>query len=158
MPVFISYRHTDSQKANQIYTRLTRNGIKAYLDQMDKASRTTDDITEVITTNIKICSHLIAVVSNSTSQSWWVPFEIGEATITDRRIATFQTGYTSLPEYLKKWPVMTVDSHLDMFIREYKAEQNVAKSMLINESLSKTRSSDNFHNKLKASIRRTPVY
>ena len=63
----------------------------------------------------KICTHIIAVVSRETALSWWVPFEIGEATALERRISTYQTGYAQLPEYLAKWPIMTTDFHLQYY-------------------------------------------
>ena len=107
MPVFISYRHMDRAHAININTRLIQANIKTYLDVLDAESQTTDDITGVITRNISECTHLLAVVSEKTALSWWVPFEIGEATITNRRICSFKTGPTELPLYLDKWPKLT---------------------------------------------------
>lgn len=102
MPVFISYRHTDRVQAMAINARLKQANIKTYLDVLDAESQTTDDITGVITRNITDCTHLLAVVSEKTAQSWWVPFEIGEATISNRRICSYQIGPSALPLYLDK--------------------------------------------------------
>jgi MTH538 TIR-like domain (DUF1863). len=90
MPVFISYRHSDRPHAIAINTRLIQANIKTYFDVLDPESQTTDDITGVITRNITACTHLLAVISENTAQSWWVPFEIGEATISNRRICSYQ--------------------------------------------------------------------
>ncbi|PTT60867.1 molecular chaperone Tir, partial [Pseudomonas sp. HMWF007] len=86
MPVFISYRHTDRDQAIEINSRLKKANINTYLDVLDAESQSTEDITAVITRNITQCTHLLAVVSERTALSWWVPFEIGEATISNRRI------------------------------------------------------------------------
>lgn len=74
---------------------------------MDVESQPTDDITSVITRRIAESTHLIAVVSGKTAQSWWVPFEIGEATNSNRRVCSYKTSVSELPEYLDKWPQMT---------------------------------------------------
>ena len=101
MTVFISYRHTDRAQAMAINKRLTEEGISTYLDVLDVESQSTDDITSVITRRISESTHLIAVVSSQTAQSWWVPFEIGEATITYRRICSYRTTVSELPDLLR---------------------------------------------------------
>jgi len=160
MPVFISYRHSDRDTASTINMQLKAKGIKTYFDVLDEESRNTDDITTVITKNISKCTHLLAVMSNQTARSWWVPFEIGEATITARRIASFQTSNADLPEYLSKWPKMRTQAHLDMFIQSYLQESvtplNIFESVG-NESAksnSNSNSADRFHENLKKQIHR----
>ncbi len=157
MPVFISYRHSDRNKAFEIDQRLKSNGIETYLDVLDEESKTTDDITAVITKNIVKCTHLIAVVSETTAASWWVPFEIGEATITHRRIASYRTGYSSLPEYLSKWPQMNTMNHLDMFIQSYISEGSGTRMFESTSDVIKgklnTNDADAFHRTLKRKIR-----
>ena len=159
MPVFISYRHMDRAYAMAINNRLTGANIKTYLDVLDLESQTTDDITEVITRNISECTHLLAVVSERTALSWWVPFEIGEATISNRRICSFRTGPARLPEYLDKWPKLSTASDLNFFIDAYREEVSSKRSMTLdssNESFSGTykRNADLFHEQLKNRIRR----
>ncbi|EPF5870247.1 toll/interleukin-1 receptor domain-containing protein [Morganella morganii] len=124
MSVFISYRHTDIDIALQIDKKLKSADIITYLDRLDPESQTTDDITSVITKKIAQCSHLIAIISTQTASSWWVPFEIGEATILERRITSYQTGCNSLPEYLDKWPIMKNIQHLELFIDAYNNDTN----------------------------------
>lgn len=159
MPVFISYRHSDRPLAIAINTRLKQANIKTYLDVLDPESQTTDDITGVITRNITECTHLLAVVSERTAHSWWVPFEIGEATISNRRICSFKTGPAELPLYLDKWPKLSTDKDLDFFIDAYREEVATKRSMTlgsINESLYSTykRNAELFHDQLKNRIRR----
>jgi hypothetical protein len=161
MPVFISYRHMDRAHAVQINSRLMQANIKTYLDVLDPESQTTDDITEVITRNISECTHLLAVVSERTALSWWVPFEIGEATISNRRICSFRTGPTELPLYLDKWPKLSSAKDLDFFIEAYKTEVNLKRSASLEwiTGSASTRSynetnADRFHTDLKNRIRR----
>ncbi len=159
MPVFISYRHKDRAYAMAINSRLIRANIKTYLDVLDLESQTTDDITGVITRNITECTHLLAVVSEKTALSWWVPFEIGEATISNRRICSFRTGPAELPLYLDKWPKLSTESDLDFFIDAYREEVSNKRSMSL-ESMSESvkgsykRNADMFHEQLKNRIRR----
>ncbi|ANH96303.1 molecular chaperone Tir [Pseudomonas koreensis] len=159
MPVFISYRHMDRPQAMAINSRLIQANIKTYLDVLDPESQTTDDITGVITRNITECTHLLAVVSEKTALSWWVPFEIGEATISNRRICSFRTGPAQLPLYLDKWPKLSTDNDLNFFIDAYREEQSSRRSLTLdssNESFSGTykRNAELFHEQLKSRIRR----
>ena len=159
MPVFISYRHMDRPQAMAINAQLMQANIKTYLDVLDPESQTTDDITGVITRNITECTHLLAVVSEQTALSWWVPFEIGEATISNRRICSFRTGPAELPLYLDKWPKLSTESDLDFFIDAYREEVSNKRSMSL-ESISESvkgsykRDADMFHEQLKNRIRR----
>ncbi|QAX83011.1 molecular chaperone Tir [Pseudomonas sp. DTU12.3] len=159
MPVFISYRHMDRLHAVAINNRLKQANIKTYLDVLDPESQTTDDITGVITRNITECTHLLAVVSERTALSWWVPFEIGEATISNRRICSFKTGPAELPLYLDKWPKLSTDKDIDFFIDAYREEVSNKRSMVldsISESTKGTykRNAELFHDQLKSRIRR----
>lgn len=162
MTVFISYRHTDRDKAVQIQQFLEENSVPTYLDMLDPESQSTNNITSVITKNIGACSHLLAVMSHDTAKSWWVPFEIGEATIANRRITSYQVGNAELPEYLKMWPKMHTPQHLHMFVQAYKADPgNPAMESAkrgIYEALGSTNTAkeaaDVFHRNLKSRISR----
>lgn len=157
MPVFISYRHSDRATALYVNERLKTKGINTYLDVLDSESQSTDDITSVITKRVESCTHLIAVVSQDTAKSWWVPFEVGEATIISRRIASYKTGHLELPAYLQKWPILSNDRDIDFFADAYK--KDVGRS-LITESMesilgsitNRRSSADEFHKQLKQRI------
>ncbi|MCB5361735.1 toll/interleukin-1 receptor domain-containing protein [Vibrio lentus] len=156
MTVFISYRHSDRNQALEIDKYLNRCGVPTYLDVLDTESQSSQNITEVITRNVARSSHMIAVISHDTAKSWWVPFEIGEATISDTRIASFKTGYTALPEFLKMWPQMSQMTHMKMFVEEYKRERSISlEGRNIYESIKGNSSNaDNFHQSLKGRISR----
>ncbi|EIA1617530.1 molecular chaperone Tir [Vibrio parahaemolyticus] len=156
MTVFISYRHSDRNVAFGINEYLQRSGIPTYMDVLDPESQSTENITEVITKNIAKSTHLIAVISQETAQSWWVPFEIGEATISATRIASFRTGYSQLPEYLEMWPQMSQQSHLELFVKEYRGEKSLAvnnRGVFDSARTSKSYAAD-FHRNLKNRISR----
>ena len=156
MPVFISHKNTDSREAIIINEYLKSRGISTYLDVMDLESQSTDDITSLITSRIKNSTHLIAVVSQNTQSSWWVPFEIGEATYGLRRICSYKlSNVYNLPEYLEKWPIMSSHSHLRFFCNQYLTDTNTSKQL--NENLSKypmttSNKRDEFHKSMKLGI------
>lgn len=161
MPVFISYRHTDRISAIEIDKRLRNAQIVTYLDVLDEASiNATEEITNIITDRMSQCTHLIAIISDDTSKSWWVPFEIGEATYAQNRIATYQLGISDdkLPSYLMKWPKMKNLTHLDDFIKFYKKDvkESVATESAFGNELYKavgvTTTADEFHRVLKRSL------
>ena len=126
---------------------------------LDAESQTTEDITTVITRNITECTHLMAVVSEQTAQSWWVPFEIGEATISNRRICSYKIGPSALPLYLDKWPKLSGENDINFFIDAYREELLSKRSMGL-ESFSESvrgtyrRNAELFHDQLKNRIRR----
>lgn len=138
MSVFISYRHKDRETAVNIAREFDANDIKYYLDVTDDESKETEDITKVITQNMRKSTHLLAIISPNTVGSWWVPFEIGQATISNRRICsyairndtfnfnlsgiTFRSIAEFLPEYLHKWPILVSRPDLYKFIDQYKTD------------------------------------
>ena len=150
MPVFISHKSSDKLKAIEIANYLTNRGVKSYIDVFDPMLQSTDDITSVIVKRVRECSHLIAVTSAETTKSWWVPFEIGVATDQERRISTFALQLSDLPDYLKKWPIMSNAQHLNLFIELYKRDKIVAfsESIVPRDILS----AETFHATLKRSI------
>lgn len=150
MPVFISHKSADKPSALQIAEYMRARGVPSYLDVLDPQLQTTDDITSVIVSRVRQCSHLMAVTSAQTVSSWWVPFEIGVATDQDRRICTFALEATTLPDYLKKWPVLKNTNHLDQFIDLYKRDSIVSFSE--SAAVRSVTSADSFHKTLKSRL------
>lgn len=150
MPVFISHKNVDKQAALEIAGYLRVRGVQSYVDVLDPELQGTNDITSLIVTRVRQCTHLMAVASVNTVSSWWVPFEIGVATDQDRRISTYAIESTNLPDYLKKWPILKSKVHLDQFIYLYQRDKVVA----FNESIEArtVNSADNFHQILKSRI------
>jgi len=155
MPVFISHRTADDAKAHSLAQRLhTKHSIRCYLDHFDPETKTTREITSLIVGRINVCTHLMALVTNATVGSWWVPFEIGVARQGDRRITSFDNSTVELPEFLTEWPVMTTDAHLDLFAEAYHRDR--AAKPIMEKYASAYRSigtPDEFHSSLKSAIR-----
>lgn len=155
MLVFISHRTADDAQAQVLSQRIfTRHSIKCYLDHFDPQARTTHEITDLIVSRINTCTHLMALVTNATVGSWWVPFEIGVARQGDRRITSFVASTVTLPEYLTEWPVMTTEAHLDLFAEAYHRVRAAKPIVEKYASVSRTiDTADNFHVRLKNALR-----
>lgn len=128
MPVFISHRTQDDYIAQGVYRRLNGvHGIQCYLDDFDPDADPTNGITQTILDNLERSTHLLAIVTNNTRGSWWVPFEIGVARHGARRISSYDSSTQPLPEFLKEWPVLSGDSAVDQFAFAYKRDGNAAR-------------------------------
>lgn len=127
MKVFISHQKADSDLAREIELYLKNNHkIDSYLDIVDpEASKTGDQLGEYLRRIMGTCTQLLAVVSERSKESWWVPWEIGIATEKDHPIATFARDNTILPEYLKKWPYLKNKNDLDFYAKAVKASTNL---------------------------------
>lgn len=153
MPVFISHRTQDNDKAKAIAVRLYQHNIVCYLDDFDPRLRSGRQITALLIDAIHKCTHLMALVTNATRDSWWVPFEIGVARETPRRIATYDVSTEALPEYLTEWPVLKSDRDLDLFATAYHRDKagkpSREKYAMAHRSIA---TPDDFHRELKASL------
>ena len=107
MTVFISHRQADSDLARIIADYLHKRGIPYYLDVLD-SNIISSDITTKMIQMLNKCTHLLAVLSHNTEGSWWVPFEIGGATLINRRIASYSYDRIQLPDYLQQWCWMLI--------------------------------------------------
>jgi len=157
MPVFISHRTADDQVAQGVYRKLHySHGIECYIDDFDNEVSNTERITSRIVERLNRCTHLLAIITDNTRGSWWVPFEIGVA----RQAPRFITSYTSyffngLPEYLREWPVLNEPSAVDIFARMYK-ERKFKASYVLSEAYSlrdRLAEVDSFHSSLKRALR-----
>ncbi|MGH8379612.1 molecular chaperone Tir [Pseudomonas sp.] len=158
MPVVISYRHQERLDAYIINERLKLEGIATHLDLFDGgAGQTADDICGLVCSNISSCTHLITVLSQENADPWWVPFQLGAMTLSNRRIAMFQCADSALPDYLDKWPIMSSRKHIDLFVLAYHDEQMFKRS-IANEGAgadaTNRLNAGLFHADLKAKIRR----
>lgn len=139
MPIFISHTTKDNALAQKVFNRLKYNhDIDCYIDDMDKElakKRGNSELTPFLVGRLRRCDTLLAVVTNNTKGSWWVPFEIGTAREMPRVISSYtslpdRSTYQeqALPEYLLEWPRLRTDSDIDVFAREYKRNSVLMKS------------------------------
>lgn len=119
MKVFISHQQADSLTAHRVAERLKNyHGIPSYLDVIDPyVQGTAESLADHIRTEMGKCTQLLAVVSNATWASQWVPWEVGVATEKNFPLATYTGTYSSPPEFLRKWPYLRNETELDAYAR-----------------------------------------
>ncbi|MGL5488572.1 toll/interleukin-1 receptor domain-containing protein [Aeromonas veronii] len=118
--IFISHQQQDSVTATEVKNHLkTRHDIECYLDVIDPNLVKGEEIADYVREELDKCSHLLAIVSNATKGSWWVPWEIGVATEKDYPLASFGT-HIDLPEFLMKWPYMKSLADLEKYAETVK--------------------------------------
>ena len=154
MKVFISHQRADSFIASEIRNEFERLQIETYLDVVDSAIlQDGDDLAKYILASLRKCTHLLAVVSSSTKNSWWVPWEIGAASEREYPLATFAHSVASVPEYLEKWPVLTSVRQVVFYVDAMKRGQ-IRKRAFESAGMPTSRSDEakEFHKVLKASL------
>ena len=122
--VFISHKGEDMRIAETVGDELQRNGLSGYLDRWDPAVEGDSPELEIyIRRIIRETKTILAIVTENTPLSWWVPFEIGVARETASQIATFlevnrqSRVRIELPSYLKKWPILATTTSLQLWAR-----------------------------------------
>lgn len=151
MKVFISHKKEDEAAASQVYGALVQKGHSAYLDVVDtNIGKNGDDLAQYIRQKLGECDSLIAVISDKTKDSWWVPWEIGVATEKEYPLSTYLAGTASPPDYLKKWPILRSLSHLAEFASKLNLiQQNVEAEIRRRETATFTRLSQSAREEIK---------
>lgn len=132
--IFISHKSEDSNKATWISEFLKSRGISVYLDVLDDdLFGNGEELTNHLRGRLNECTHLLAIITNYTKFSWWVPFEIGLATEKEYPISSYISFFDKkeIPDYLWKWPVLESEKDLNNYITLLKKDRN----MLLNESI-----------------------
>lgn len=155
MPVFLSHKREDTNQTLSIAKYLRAKDVTCYVDVLDPYVKTTDDLTKLLMERVRQSSHLMAVVSDFTTQSWWVPFEIGVGSELDKRITTFRVSKVALPDFLNKWPVLTSHADLDKFVDLYRLDSTVQfGEARASTSVTSIQSADVFHAALKNMLKK----
>ena len=122
--VFISHKGEDTELAELAGDTLQSMGVYGYLDRWDPAVDGDSAELEIhIRSVIRATPSILAVVTENTPLSWWVPFEIGVARETKSQIATFllvdmtSGNEVPLPSYLRTWPILVSASELKIWAR-----------------------------------------
>lgn len=154
--VFISHQRADSQLAIAISHRLRhQHAIDTYLDVIDDSlGLTAGDLGDHVRARLGQCTQLLAVVSQATRTSWWVPWEIGVATEKHYPLATYAGGPEAVPEYLRRWPYLRSDADLDRYAaasRVAEAEYRTRSSYL-RQGTARERSTKDFFRSLRSSL------
>ena len=105
--VFLSHKSDDTNTALDLARRVQSNGLSVWVDVQDpNIHGDGPDLDQYIERIIARSFSLMAVVTDVTSESWWVPFEIGLAFELRRYLATYATWSVSLPSFLVKHPIV----------------------------------------------------
>ena len=122
--VFISHKGEDIRIAESVGEALHRSGLSGYLDRWDPSVEgDSPELEDYLRRIIRETKTILAIVTENTPLSWWVPFEIGVARETNSQIATFleinrlSAARVELPSYLKKWPILASTSNLQIWAR-----------------------------------------
>lgn len=118
---FISHKKEDSAAAVLVQQRLqNRHDITCYLDVLDETAKDGPALTEYLKGKLRECNNLLAIVSEKTKTSWWVPWEIGVASEREYPLATVALQNVEVPGYLKKWPYLRNEAELDLYAQTAK--------------------------------------
>lgn len=122
--VFISHKNEDRPQAVFAQSYLRKNGIESFLDATDAGPSGYKSVTEWIIANLRSSTHLLAIFSNETKSSMWVPFELGVGYERNEGIGVFLNGpVPNLPDYLNEFPIIRTTKDLDLFIQQCKKPQ-----------------------------------
>lgn len=122
--IFISHQKQDSLIARKVKDHLeNEHSIECYLDVVDPNLVKGEEIADYVRRELSKCSLLLAIVSDATKNSWWVPWEIGVATEKNYPLASFGMNII-LPEFLMKWPYLKGTSDLDKYAASIKQIYN----------------------------------
>src|SRR5208282_522680 len=159
--VFISHKREDSESAGRLATKIDGyRDCRAYVDVLDaRLALNGDDLGEYFRRVISDCTHLMAVISERTAASWWVPFEIGIATEKQYPLSTFSSTRASLPDYLQKWPYLVSEADVEKYLQvAVNVGNNVLRKNILTEDMRTASSSDrasyakSFHSILKREL------
>ena len=121
--VFISHKSDDNLEAVRIAEFFKRNGIDVFIDveepDLQKAvkSHNTNEIVQLIQMGLNNSTHLLALISDDTRTSWWVPYEIGFAKKGGKVIASLllKKYLYDFPDFLKVEKTMKTIDDLKQF-------------------------------------------
>lgn len=142
--IFLSHISIDKEQVQSIANYIMEKAdIDIYLDihdeELQKAVRegNPDKITNLIESGISQSSHAMCLISDKTKDSWWVPYELGYAKKSEKKISSLKLkGNVELPDFLKVGKIIkgiqSLNEYIEKIISEHK-ETNIYSS--INESL-----------------------
>ncbi|WP_426014453.1 toll/interleukin-1 receptor domain-containing protein [Caulobacter sp. DWR2-3-1b2] len=154
--VFISHQRADSAIAAQISLHLrTYHQILSYCDVIDTSISRGEDLADHIRSHMGTCTQLLAVVSPATTNSQWVPWEIGVATEKDFPLATYSGQSALPPEFLRKWPYIRTFSELDAYARISKETERDFdnKRYRLDEGTARNQTTKSFYSQMRTALR-----
>ncbi|QDT29891.1 hypothetical protein Enr10x_52480 [Gimesia panareensis] len=111
------------------------------------------ELTQWLVMKINESTNLLAIMTQNTKGSWWVPYEIGVAKQAPRVITSYTNlSENDLPEYLKEWPRLRTYKSIDLFAMYYKSQKAILNEQIIEKQATASQqiqSVDAFHEQLK---------
>lgn len=155
--VFLSHQSRDAAAAAHVARRLRDyHQIESYLDVIDPyINNRGEDLASHIRAQMSRCTQLLAIVSDATKASQWVPWEIGVATEKDFPLATYSAEYAVPPEFLRKWPYLRSDADIDLYARTSKSAQQTfiwKRSSTFSDAAARATSTGEFFTTLRAGL------
>ena len=122
--VFVSHTTKDDDVAEEVAECIRSFGLTAWVDS-DFLEPTQDGpgMASKIQGVISRSYCLLAVVTNATSTSWWVPFEIGVAWDSNKYLSTYGDPRVTLPTFLLVWPRVKDHQELHSWCEEVKKKK-----------------------------------
>ena len=122
--VFVSHTTKDDDLAEKVAECIRSFGLTAWVDSdfLD-AKHDGPGMASKIQRVISRSYCLLAVVTNETSSSWWVPFEIGIAWNSNKYLSTYGIPRVTLPTFLKVWPRVKDRQELRSWCEEMKRKK-----------------------------------
>ena len=122
--IFISYKSQDKNWAIEvgkyikdiykidIYLDITDSGLQSAAERGDDK-----EIVKHIQNALSMSTHLMCLVSNATQTSWWVPYEVGYAKKSDKKISTLKyKDILDVPSFLKVEDVIRGSKQLNVYL------------------------------------------
>ena len=117
--VFVSHTTEDDDLAEEVARCIESFGLTAWVDSdFFDAEQDGPEMASKIQAVIDRSYCLLAVVTNATSESWWVPFEIGVAWDRNKYLSTYGDPRVKLPSFLAAWPRVVDHQELHSWCEE----------------------------------------
>ena len=111
--VFVSHKSDDVQQAVDLARVIQSEGLSSWVDVLNpNASGDGPMLADYIERVLSRTFSLLALVTDVTHESWWVPFEIGLAFELRKYLSSFARRNVRLPSFLGKHPRLA--AHQDL--------------------------------------------
>ena len=122
--VFVSHTTKDDALAEEVAMCIRSFGLTAWVDSDNLAAKNDGPGMASKIQGAIIRSYcLLAVVTNATNASWWVPFEIGIAWDRNKYLSTYGDPRVPLPSFLAAWPHVKDREMLRSWCEEMKSKK-----------------------------------
>lgn len=123
--VFLSHKSEDKDYVEKVGEYLQNAGIDIYLDKDDPnlqcavSQGDAKEVTKCIQDGIDNSDYILCITSESTINSWWVPYEVGYGKNANKKISTLiRKNVSYIPDFLKIERILKDISELNSFIED----------------------------------------